>query len=752
MEYSWAFAAARTPIPGSYYQQQMKKKKQEEQQKQQQQAQNPQATTTTQRPDRPTRSNSTSGARPRRKPLIPGHSRASSCSSSTSHSIHDVPLPEVHQQYHHDAAPGGVVPSHAARPGTRGGGTSSSGEHRRPPKIDLHHALFSNHQLHPYVGHGQVPLKSQRPDRAATAQNNQYYHNKQLPATPPHLDTDSNSSITPTTAAAADATDTANAESDSGSARGQASGRLPRPLSLSFPPHTPTWTSAATTSHYDRRMFQHAAMFTDSTISKISGAAVGPSTRADSVVSSTSGATTLSSRTMLSSETPWSAESAAAVASNQPKLLVVRNGRTYLSDPTLPYPLPVDLAELHRQSLRTLLVSQLFCGPICSPEFANKPPRRVLEVGCGSGFWSMTCYHHYAARFGHSDISFTGIDIAPITPGAPGQGGTGTRHSAGTGGRGGSRTASTGTSASDGRPYKDMKWRFVQHDMRKVPWPFHDGEFDLVMVKDMSFAMQLGMQQALMDEHLRVLSPGGTLEIWESDHTIRMLRPHVPEQRQARQAAAGADDSSSGDASSSEEDEEQTAVSLGAYVMTGNTPMSAPLNNYLVEYNGWVSKALEARGLSALPCTLMGPLLLQEAETLTAQGSRRLAVPLSEARWEREGVGGVVTKDGKSYIETTKNKSGRGGTAAAAATTKGGGREAGGRPLTAAQTALRRTALTTVVQQIQSLELMLRDVNDKSQDEWDSWVGKMMNDLMQENGTSWGECLEIGAWWAKKRS
>ena len=489
-------------------------------------------------------------------------------------------------------------------------------------------------------------------------------------------------------------------------------------------------------------------MFADpNPMSKISSAGAGPSTRADSVVSSNSGGTTLSSRTMLSSETPWNAESAA-------KPLIVRNGRTYISDPSLPYPLPVDLAELHRQSLRILMLFQLFGGPICSPEFANKPPTRVLEVGCGSGFWSMMC-HRYYARHGHSDISFAGIDIAPIAAGAGGQGGSsGSRNNSNAGAREGNRASGASSSSpADARPDSDMRWRFVQHDMRKLPWPFASGEFDLIMVKDMSLATSSGLQQPFMDEYLRMLSPGGTLEIWESDHTIRMLRPHVPESRQqVRQPAnqgqggAGGTDGGGGgdsDSSDSEEDEQTTAASLGAYIMTGNTPLSAPLNNFLVEYNGWVSRALEARGLSAMPCTLIGPMLLQEAEILAGIGSRRLAVPLSEARWEREGVGGVVTKDGKSYIET-KGKS-RGPPAPK------GARDAG-RPLTAAQAALRRTALTTVVQQIQGLEGVLREASGKSQDEWDGWLGKMMNDLVKENGTSWGECLEVGAWWAKKKS
>ncbi|KAI1166266.1 hypothetical protein F5B18DRAFT_659763 [Nemania serpens] len=365
------------------------------------------------------------------------------------------------------------------------------------------------------------------------------------------------------------------------------------------------------------------------------------------------------------------------------KAFVVRNGRTYVNDSTLPYPLPVDLPELHRQSLRTLLMFQLFGGPILSSAFASKPPTRVLDVGCGAGFWSMMC-HRYFAQHGHSSISFTGMDIVPL-------GGSGT--------------------SSAVKPDKEMRWEFAQHDIRQLPWPFVDGEFDLVM-------------------YLRVLKPGGVLEYWETDSTIRMLRPHAPKNAPIRPH----DDDTSSDGG----DDEDNAERMGAYVMTTNTPISAPLNPYLVEYNGWSSKALEARGLSAVPCTLIGAYLLQEAESLTDVHSKRLAVPLSEIRWEREGVGGVVTKDGKSYIDSQKGKS------------KDNDWKSGS-PVTAAQSALRRTALETTVSFILSLEPLLREVSGKSQEEWDTWAGKMTNDLLREGGTSWGECLEVGVWTSRKR-
>ncbi|KAL2756933.1 hypothetical protein ACRALDRAFT_2101648 [Sodiomyces alcalophilus JCM 7366] len=365
---------------------------------------------------------------------------------------------------------------------------------------------------------------------------------------------------------------------------------------------------------------------------------------------------------------------AVSAAPSSPRPFYNRAGRTYLADPNIPYPLPVDLPELHRQSLRTLLLIQIFGAPVCSPVFAQRPPTRVLEVACGTGFWSMMCHRYFASR-GHPNVSFTGLDIAPLA----------------------ARCSS--------KPDRDMKWRFVQHDMRCMPWPLPDDGFDLIMVKDVSMALPASLQQSAMDEYIRLLRPGGVLEIWDSDHQIRMLRPHAPAPGGGPSRAGEADDSST-------EDEADAASSLGAYVMTANTPLSAPLNGFLVEYNGWLNRALNARDFNPVPCTVVGPMLLQESEELCDVRSRRLAVPLAEVRWEREGVGGT---------------------------------------LTASQAAVRRTAMLTVVQLIQSLEPVLRETSGKSQDEWDTWMGKMMNDLMRDNGASCGECLEVGAWWARKK-
>ncbi|KAI9829241.1 MAG: hypothetical protein M1819_006421 [Sarea resinae] len=345
---------------------------------------------------------------------------------------------------------------------------------------------------------------------------------------------------------------------------------------------------------------------------------------------------------------------------------VLRNGRRFLRDSTIPYPLPCDLVELHRQNLRTILLTNVFGVPICAPSLRTNPPKKVLEVICGTGLWTSAC-HDYFKKLGHTNISFTGMDMAPLAPDLRDQG---------------------------------IDWRFVQHDLRDLPFPFVDEDFDLVFVKGLSQCVPPGASwQPLIDEFLRILRPEGVLEVWESDHIIRTIRTQPSP------------------APNLVEEEQWHADATGTFTISSQTPFTAAQNPFLREYSDWMQKALEKRRLSSCPCALVGPIFLQEMDELKELRNRRIAVPLGQMTWERDSI------------------------------------QAGGKGLTADQAALRRTSLLAVVQMIESLEPVLKEAAGKSQDEWDRWWSGMMHDLWGNTGTGVaGECLEIGAWWGRKRA
>lgn len=48
------------------------------------------------------------------------------------------------------------------------------------------------------------------------------------------------------------------------------------------------------------------------------------------------------------------------------------------------------------------------------------------------------------------------------------------------------------------------------------------------------------------------------------------------------------------------------------------------------------------------------------------------------------------------------------------------------------------------------MEPVLKAESGKRQDEWDRWWANLTSDLLEQNGTINGECLELGACWAQK--
>ena len=264
-----------------------------------------------------------------------------------------------------------------------------------------------------------------------------------------------------------------------------------------------------------------------------------------------------------------------------------------------------------------------------------------------------------------------------------------------------------------------IDWRFVQHDLKKVPLPFDDGEFDIVMMKDLSMVVPLGApSQRILDEAMRILKTHGTLEIWETDHTIRSILPHPP----APPGKIPEDDA--------------CAATTGTFLISTLTPFAEVQNKYLQDSNIWIQEALGKRKLTATPCARVTEMLLQETDTLYDVGNRRIAIPLGELRWEREAA-------------ADKNPPKRRGSEAARGKRNTVGIES--LTLTDDQAALRYTALLVLIQMIESLEPLLKEVSGKNQEEWQRWWGWMMTNLLEQKGASSGECLEVGVWWARKK-
>ncbi|CAO2656211.1 Nn.00g050140.m01.CDS01 [Neocucurbitaria sp. VM-36] len=238
----------------------------------------------------------------------------------------------------------------------------------------------------------------------------------------------------------------------------------------------------------------------------------------------------------------------------------------------------------------------------------------------------------------------------------------------------------------------------------RVPLPFDDNEFDIVVMKDLSMVVPLGPpSQRILDEATRILRSGGTLEIWETDHIIRSILPHPPPPP------------------GKNPQEYACAVATGTFLISPITPFTEVQNKYLQDSNTWIQEALDRRKLSPTPCARISQMLLQETETLCEVENHRVAIPLGELRWEREA--GKLRKGSATLDNST---------------------------LTEEQAALRHTALLVVIQLIESLEPLLKEVSGKNQEEWQRWWGWMMANLLEQKGASSGECLELGIWWSKK--
>lgn len=83
---------------------------------------------------------------------------------------------------------------------------------------------------------------------------------------------------------------------------------------------------------------------------------------------------------------------------NASEPFILRHGRRYLRN-VVHYPLPCDLPELQRQNLHTLLATEVFGRALGHTPSPQNPPKKVLELACGSGYWSAVC-HEFLKELG----------------------------------------------------------------------------------------------------------------------------------------------------------------------------------------------------------------------------------------------------------------------------------------------------------------------------------------------------------------
>ncbi|GAA5910328.1 hypothetical protein JCM8208_006010 [Rhodotorula glutinis] len=160
------------------------------------------------------------------------------------------------------------------------------------------------------------------------------------------------------------------------------------------------------------------------------------------------------------------------------------------------YLLSYSHSSLNWEALAASLLSSTAHGSFvsASSNSSGKIPRHVLDLGCGpTPFWIMA----QAVEPGWEKTQFVGLDVAPTSATIP---------------------------LSDSY---DERVSFIQHALPER-LPFQDASFDHVRLSFVNLALREQDWQTVCEEALRVLAPGKTLEIVESDHQVLRHRPDPP--------------------------------------------------------------------------------------------------------------------------------------------------------------------------------------------------------------------------------
>ncbi|GER85075.1 hypothetical protein KTAU_37110 [Thermogemmatispora aurantia] len=156
--------------------------------------------------------------------------------------------------------------------------------------------------------------------------------------------------------------------------------------------------------------------------------------------------------------------------------------RRYLQEQ--PYLLPKDLGEVNRLDFQHYVLRAILHGNYLAP---IQQPRRILDVGCGTGQWAF----ELAQQFPQAEV--IGLDLELVK-------------------------------ASASPP---PNYRFVQGDILHG-LPFDNDSFDFVHQRLLFLAIPQAAWPAAVQELARVTAPGGWIELVESSPAPQDLTPSGP--------------------------------------------------------------------------------------------------------------------------------------------------------------------------------------------------------------------------------
>src|SRR5579875_741118 len=159
----------------------------------------------------------------------------------------------------------------------------------------------------------------------------------------------------------------------------------------------------------------------------------------------------------------------------------LHGSRRYLQEQ--PYLLPKDLGEVNRLDFQHYALRAALHGNYLAP---IQQPRRILDVGCGTGQWAF----ELARQFPHADV--IGLDLEQVKATTP-----------------------------------PLNYRFVQGDILQG-LPFDNDSFDFVHQRLLVLAIPLAAWPGVGQGLARVTSPGGWVELLETGTALQDYLPSGP--------------------------------------------------------------------------------------------------------------------------------------------------------------------------------------------------------------------------------